>query len=808
MQILNNVFASISVSEQMAFIDKYHKFLEKYRIVVIIFWIILLGFGIWLGPRLLDETSSDFDAPEDSPSAIAEKILVEDFQTFANQTSIVVIFRSVIENESVINNETRNLYDTLIEEVNLFENSEIILSILGYYSFLDIGYDEAAEQFVSPEGKSLLLIIEIEYENNKELGVAFIEHLRESINSLEYSDEELSILMTGFVVMYLEMREAAVQDMTRMDMIVIPLAMVVLAFFLRSLRLMILPIISMALSVLTSFLIIYPIALVLNVFAFVPSIVMSLVIALSIDYSLFLLSRFREEILKRKSVSESVKLMNEHAGHTITVSGLTLAVTFLGLIFFPLELLSTIGLGAAITIIVTLAVNLTLTPALLLTFTKFFQKFSLYRKLVKSEPQTKEEADKKELEQQFKSIWFKVGKFSTRFAPFVIIAIVVIAIPVSIQVFKFERSIDFQQLLPRGSDSREGYIAMSNDFNPGQVLPHYLLISTNQTNGIMSEQFFNQTKTVLTRIVTETDVVNESYVSIMHLGGIVLSYDLASMILQSNYTGFLDNATVELYRTIFNRYTNHDNSSTIIEIQTPFDPWGDMAEGWIKQTRAILDEYQDEGFELHLAEGSTFMVDAIDEVYEYFPLMMIITMCVVYVLIAIMFRSVFIPLRLILTIGLTLSWIYGLSVLVFETSAFHGISPALREVSALYWITPIMAFSILIGLGLDYDIFLLSRISEFRNRGFTEKASIHKGLFKTGNIITAAGIIMAIAFSGLLLAREMVLIQFGFLLCIAVIIDTFVIRTILVPAIMSIAEKWNWWPAKKPEPTKDENDIE
>ncbi len=786
----------------MGFIDRYHKFLEKYKIVIIVFWVIILGFGIWLGPRLLDETSSSFDTPENSLSAIAEEVLVEEFPTFANQTSIVIIIRSVNENESIVNPATRDLSDTIIDQINSFENNEIILSILGYYPFIDAGFNEAAEQFVSPEERSLLLIVEIEYESNKELGVAFIQYLKSEIDTIEYDEEEVSILMTGFIVMYIEMREATVQDMTRMDMIVIPLAMLVLAFFLRSLRLMILPILSMAISVLTSFLIIYPIALVLNVFSFVPSIVMSLVIALSIDYSLFLLSRFREEILKRKTVSDSVKLMNEHAGHTITVSGLTLAVTFLGLIFFPLELLSTIGLGAAITIIVTLGVNLTLTPALLLTFTKFFQKFSLYRKIVKQEPQTKEEADKKELEAQFKSIWFKIGKFSTKFAPFVIIAIVAIAIPVSIQVFKFERSIDFQQLLPRGSDSREGYIAMGNDFEPGQVLPHYLLIKTNQSNGIMNEQFFNKTKSILVRLANDTDVLNESYISIMQLSGIWISYDLSVMFL--NISGEYG----DIYRTIFNRYTNADNSTTLIEIQTPFDPWGDLAEGWIKQTRAILEEYQEEGFELHLAGGSAFMVDAIDEVYKYFPMMIIITICVVYVLIAIMFKSVFIPLRLILTIGLTLSWIYGLSVLVFETTAFHGISPALREVSALYWITPIMAFSILIGLGLDYDIFLLSRISEFRNKGFTEKASIHKGLFKTGNIITAAGIIMAIAFSGLLLAREMVLIQFGFLLCIAVIIDTFVIRTVLVPAIMSIAEKWNWWPSKKPEPTKDENDIE
>ena len=78
-------------------------------------------------------------------------------------------------------------------------------------------------------------------------------------------------------------------------------------------------------------------------------------------------------------------------------------------------------------------------------------------------------------------------------------------------------------------------------------------------------------------------------------------------------------------------------------------------------------------------------------------------------------------------------------------------------------------------------------------------------MYKTGGIITAAGVIMAIAFSGLMISSLVVMKQLGFILCFAVLVDTFVIRTILVPAIMSIADKWNWWPAKLPIPTKDEN---
>jgi hypothetical protein len=101
-----------------------------------------------------------------------------------------------------------------------------------------------------------------------------------------------------------------------------------------------------------------------------------------------------------------------------------------------------------------------------------------------------------------------------------------------------------------------------------------------------------------------------------------------------------------------------------------------------------------------------------------------------------------------------------------------------------------------VGVGLDYDIFLLTRVLEYRRAGLDEADSVVAGLSQTGHIITAAGVIMGIAFSGLLLSTETVLNQLAFLLVFAVLVDTFVVRSMLVPAIMSALGKLNWWPQK------------
>eukprot|EP00996_Jenningsia_fusiforme_P005126 NODE_6036_length_613_cov_40.709220_g5632_i0.p2 GENE.NODE_6036_length_613_cov_40.709220_g5632_i0~~NODE_6036_length_613_cov_40.709220_g5632_i0.p2 ORF type:complete len:128 (-),score=18.99 NODE_6036_length_613_cov_40.709220_g5632_i0:142-525(-) len=105
---------------------------------------------------------------------------------------------------------------------------------------------------------------------------------------------------------------------------------------------------------------------------------------------------------------------------------------------------------------------------------------------------------------------------------------------------------------------------------------------------------------------------------------------------------------------------------------------------------------------------------------------------------------------------------------------------------SVQWSVPVMAFSVICGLALDYGVFLMTRIHEFRKRGFEHNASIVKGVYKTGSVITSAGIIMFIAFGGLLLSESRSLNQFGLLLCFSVLLDTFIIRCLLVPAMLTI----------------------
>lgn len=137
----------------------------------------------------------------------------------------------------------------------------------------------------------------------------------------------------------------------------------------------------------------------------------------------------------------------------------------------------------------------------------------------------------------------------------------------------------------------------------------------------------------------------------------------------------------------------------------------------------------------------------------------------------------------------------------------HGIWPWLVNYNGLTYESVPIATCIAVALGLDYDIFLISRIFEFRQQGMSDRESIVWGVSKTGSIISGAGVIMALAFSGLLFSPKLMHNQFALLLITSVLLDTFVVRTVLVPALMLSAGPWNWWPLKMPEPFEAEDRI-
>eukprot|EP01062_Namystynia_karyoxenos_P062451 TRINITY_DN55332_c0_g1_i1.p1 TRINITY_DN55332_c0_g1~~TRINITY_DN55332_c0_g1_i1.p1 ORF type:complete len:1016 (+),score=393.96 TRINITY_DN55332_c0_g1_i1:99-3146(+) len=187
--------------------------------------------------------------------------------------------------------------------------------------------------------------------------------------------------------------------------------------------------------------------------------------------------------------------------------------------------------------------------------------------------------------------------------------------------------------------------------------------------------------------------------------------------------------------------------------------------------------------------------ETVQKLFGQFPLMIALECAVVFLILGTVFKSLLIPLRAVCTIGLTLAWTFGFCDLVYEHNllGWMGIT-AWKGEGAVEWTNTIVLFSMVVGIGLDYDIFLLTRIKEYHSQGVPTRECIRQGLCDTGPIITAAGIIMAVAFSGLFVSDIAVLNQMGFYLVFSVLFETFVVESLLSPSLMGLLGEWNWWP--------------
>jgi uncharacterized membrane protein YdfJ with MMPL/SSD domain len=231
---------------------------------------------------------------------------------------------------------------------------------------------------------------------------------------------------------------------------------------------------------------------------------------------------------------------------------------------------------------------------------------------------------------------------------------------------------------------------------------------------------------------------------------------------------------------------------------------------------------------LHLAGYKASETDTIDATQAKFPLMLGLTTTLVLVVVAVLLRSAFVPFRLLLTLILPMAATFGLTVLVrrylmlllltlvilssshlapttlpqvyqkgiLEWTGIDAFAPASPR--AQYWDVPIFCFIVILGLALDYDVFLISRIAEFREQGFRNSAAVIRGLYATGPIITAAGVIMALSFGALLTLKSDASHAVGWLLVTSILIDTFIVRSLIVPCVMAGADRIGWWPRQVP----------
>eukprot|EP01105_Mastigella_eilhardi_P004748 TRINITY_DN1638_c0_g1_i16.p1 TRINITY_DN1638_c0_g1~~TRINITY_DN1638_c0_g1_i16.p1 ORF type:complete len:829 (-),score=200.10 TRINITY_DN1638_c0_g1_i16:1593-4055(-) len=776
----------------MVSFDNVFRAFYRVRLVVIAVWVLAALCSAYFALQFMSATTIMFYPPKNSEAAkgnTAEQTYYGD-QAVAG---MLVLYLSSNTNSSILCDWTARTSRLINDTAMGYDKHKgLVVDVQGYYLLGNHTGDPVIllamkEVFVSPSGHATLLFIEMTAILTPP-AFDFITYMRDQSSKWDDEGGNFSIGVTGYNAMLFDIQEGSTQDMERMDLFALPLALLVLMLVLRAWPLMLIPCINVGITILVSFAIMYPIALLWDVATFTLAMMMSVIIAMSIDYSLFLLSRYREEVELGNKNYTAVKKMLLHAGGIVLTSGGVLTVCLLGIAVFPVSLMASMGVAAALSLLCTILVNLSFTPAMLLTFGKFFSIFGFIPCVKKCRRKPVKTSDER-IHEDTHSFWHRSASFSstTKWSIIIIIAVLLFCAPFGVMLMYFEWSLDNMQVIPSSSPAAEILNDLSTEFPMGKIYPYQVLAIACGGRPLLSPEYFDTIHSMLYEIGENVQGFHvDNFVSITNIG----SYNVSS-IAALTLLGFDE----PVYTTLFKQLTNSDRRATHIMLAPDFNPASRVQES-CTAIRKILKKYEGNDWTFYLRNQMVDENDAVEASVFMFPFMILITFAVIMFVLLIAFRSAVLPLRTLSTITITLLWIYGFGSMIFCTDWFNWLTKHMGDYPGFYWMTPIMCFSIIVGLGLDYDIFLFSRIMEYRKLGYSAKAAIIKGVVRTGYIITFAGCIMAIAFGGLMSSSLKSLKESGFLLCFSVLLDTFVIRTLLNPAILALCGDASYWPVR------------
>ncbi|MCE7734849.1 MAG: MMPL family transporter [Candidatus Heimdallarchaeota archaeon] len=780
--------------------DDLLKFVMKRKKSIIVFWFFIAILMISLfTPNLIGRLTDDIPPPEGTTADEGNTLLSTYFPEVDTSQGHVIVLESINEN-SILSSELK-LFTQSLQGFAQTNYADELIKFAGYYIFDQTELDPFKGQFVSSDNTTSFITLYFNGDGDFQAEVA--EDLREFVTELSPDyDEIFDSYTTGLAALRMDLKENAEADLKRIDVIVIPLVFLALIIILRNWRYFPITITPILMSIAITLGILERVVALtdMTLQSFVPSILFSITLGVGVDYNLFLLTRFREERLNEKSVVESVGKMIHYAGHTVFTSGLTLTITLLGMAFFPFIAISGVGFAIGISIAVLLAINLTLTPSLLLIFGHWVEKSP--KETQEIEPEDDFDGDESDTKTAHtKGIFYTIGKFATKRKYSLIFVILLLTLPLSLQLLETTPESEMAFLAPRDSDAGTGFLLLNDKFGSGVLSPLQLVIIPD-SGDVWSSAVFDDFQRFINQIIETTIIGPEAFFSHAFLGGAPVPYAVALNFTDSSSLSF-NSQQATIYRSMTSQFVSSsdgiEGDAAIIQIILPVEPSSPEARDLLHD----IEDIAEDEFGTYYIVGYTGLTanddSSISRTYELFPLIVLLVIIAIYALIGFMFKAVMLPARLIFTIALTISFIYGAATVVFQYDTFlNDLFPVLDGVSVIFWIIPVMTFSIILGLGMDYDIFTIERIKENVWNGMENDEAIAQGIAKTGSIITGAGVIMMISFGGLIFSSSYMLMQFGFILAFAVFLDTFVVRTLLVPSIMSMAEKANWWPSSPP----------
>ncbi len=545
-------------------------------------------------------------------------------------------------------------------------------------------------------------------------------------------------------------------------MLTIVMVLLVLLLYFRSVTAPLTPLAVIVVALIVAMGIMGIISTAMNLYVLVQILMIVILLGAGTDYCVFVMSRYAEERQFGAGVRDSVRAAVAQAGRSVASSGSTAMIGFLALTILDEGIFRSLGVGMAVAIFCGMMVALTLLPAVI---TLAGDKVFWPRKIYNAGPSLTG------------GIWKAITSRVLKHAKLILVLAVLVTIP-SIAIFsQLQLGNDSISGMPNSLESKVGFDLLTSQIG-SDTMGQAMVVATMPSEirdgqGQYSGGALAEIEDLSTALASVPGV--EKVYSMTRPEGSTISYDNLSA-----YQG----SELAMYQQYMSSHVGRDDRTTVLMVSYAGSPYSDAAQ---KTTDAIQETLA--GYEsAHV--GTTLLLGGSVGGYEYqkmvtdkYPLVVGIVIVGIFLVLMLLLRSVFTPIRLIATLLMSLLWAMAVFILVFQFWLGASIS----------WIMPIFLFCVLMGLGTDYDIFLVSRIREEVLKGKSDEDAIMQAVSSTGTIITLCGAVMAAAFGAMMLSPMVMNQEIGFALSLAVILDATLMRMVVVPSVMILMKKYNWW---------------
>lgn len=620
--------------------------------------------------------------------------------------------------------------------------------------FVDNPLVSGNQQLIGRDGRSIA--VQVSSDLTEPALEDQIDHLRSLVQTPGFTT-----YVTGTAAINHDGTVTSQQDLTRGDAITLPILLLILLLVFGTVVGAGLPLLLALCSITLSIAAVFLIGHVLPTSVYVTEVITFLGLGIGIDYSLFLLSRFREELeVSEGDVEASVVRTMQTVGRTVFFSGLTVTIGLSSLLLTRVTFMESIGLGGMLVPLTSVIACLTLLPALLSVLGPRVNRFRLLPHRFSRRAQT--------------GVWHGLALGIMR-RPFLcgggaLVVLLALALPVTRLTLAFE-SLKNQ---PQSLQSVQGIEYMQQHFAT-QPDPIQVVIQYRRNGSLLQPGGLTALRRLENRMRSDTETSH-----------IIGPADFAS-------ADGVVSATAG--RQLLGRLMTTDGRYAIISVVPKHDIGTAQAGELVNRIHQLARTFEAgelSGSSISVGGTQAQYTDFNTTLYRVFPFIVGLVLLLTYGFLFFAFRSVLLPLKAVLLNLLSVGASFGMMELVFQQGVGSSLLGFAPESGVASWI-PVFLFAFLFGLSMDYEVFLLSRVREhwLATRMNTESVAI--GLEQTGGLITSAAFIMVVAFSGFLLGSNLEVKEFGFGMVAAVVVDATLIRIVLVPSAMRVMGSANWW---------------